>query len=104
MSEDASPRPAEQSPRLFAVRLWKEELAGGSEYRGTVRDVVTDAFRGFCHWADLVAFMVAPIEQDENARGRRDEGGSDVHRCEGGGSHPGSSFPRAPSRASVASW
>jgi hypothetical protein len=50
--------------RLFAVRLWKEELAGRSEYRGSVRDVTTDAFRGFRDWSDLVAFMVARLEQD----------------------------------------
>ena len=30
---------------LFAVRLWTEELAGGSEYRGSAREVVSGAFR-----------------------------------------------------------
>ncbi|HWH05994.1 MAG TPA: hypothetical protein VNT23_06130 [Gaiellaceae bacterium] len=57
--------------RLFAVRLWKEELAGRSEYRGSVRDVTTDAFRGFRDWSDLVAFMVARLEEHESARDTR---------------------------------
>ncbi len=33
--------------RLFVVRLWVEDVGGGSEYRGSVRDVGTDAFRCF---------------------------------------------------------
>ena len=32
---------------LFAVRLWKEELGSGSEYRGSARDVVSGAFCSF---------------------------------------------------------
>lgn len=71
---------ADPSARLFAVRLWKEQLAGGSEYRGSVRDVTTDAFRGFRDWSDLVAFMVARLEQDESARGTRAEEVGDVSR------------------------
>jgi hypothetical protein len=55
---DTAGRPAP----LFAVRLWKEELGGGSEYRGSVRDVTSGAFRSFRDWSDLVAFMVARIE------------------------------------------
>lgn len=43
--------------------MWKEELTGGPEYRGTVRDVATGAFRGFRDWSDLVAFVVARIEK-----------------------------------------
>ncbi len=62
------PRATKPAARLFAVRLWKEDLAAGSEYRGSVRDVMTDAFRGFRDWSDLVAFMVARIEQEESAR------------------------------------
>jgi len=61
--------------RLFAVRLWKEELGGGSEYRGSVRDVVTDGFSGFRDWSDLIAFMVARLEREESARVTRAEGG-----------------------------
>lgn len=59
--------------RAFAVRLWKEELAGGSEYRGSVRDVMTDGFRGFRDWSDLIAFMVARVEQDESVGTRKDQ-------------------------------
>ena len=58
------PRNARPAPCLFTVRLWKEELTAGSEYRGSVRDVKTDAFRGFSDWSDLVAFMVARIEHE----------------------------------------
>ena len=60
--------------RVFAVRLWKEELGGGSEYRGSVRDVTTGAFRGFRDWSDLVAFMVARIEERPRAEEVRDVG------------------------------
>ena len=33
-----------------------------------MRDVTTEAVRGFRDWSDLVAFMVARIEQDDGAR------------------------------------
>lgn len=68
ISGDEVERRAKPAARLFAVRLWKEELAGGSEYRGSVREVTTDAFRGFRDWSDLVAFMVSRLEQDERPR------------------------------------
>ena len=58
--------------RLFAVRLWKEELGGGSEYRGSVRDVTAGANRSFREWSDLIAFMVARIEA-ESVRGAGSE-------------------------------
>lgn len=67
------PYAANPAVRLFAVRLWKEELVDGSEYRGSVRDVITDGFRGFRDWSDLVAFMVARVEQDESDREGRAE-------------------------------
>jgi hypothetical protein len=63
--DEPSP-PPEPTVWFFAVRLWKEELSGGCEYRGTVRDVMTGAFRGFRDWADLAAFMVTRIEPGEN--------------------------------------
>jgi hypothetical protein len=70
---------SERSGRLFAVRLRKEDLTSHSEYRGTVRDVVTGAFRGFREWSDLVAFMVANVEKDSHPHsdkgGERDVGG-----------------------------
>ena len=69
-------RSARPAPCLFTVRLWKEELTGGSEYRGSVRDVRTSAFRGFRDWSDLVAFMVARVEQDESAQSGRGAGDS----------------------------
>ena len=69
MATDPSTRndapPAMPGARLFTVRLWKEELAGGREYRGSVRDVVSGRSRGFCEWSDLVAFMAARLEHEE---------------------------------------
>ncbi len=56
---------------LFAVRLWKEELGGGSEYRGSARDVISGAFCSFRAWSDLTAFMVARLEEDEPGRSRQ---------------------------------
>lgn len=70
-NRDQTAIPSSPAARLFAVRLWKEELADGSEYRGSVRDVTTDAFRGFRDWSDLVAFMVARVEQHESVRDTR---------------------------------
>jgi hypothetical protein len=58
---------------LFAVRLWKEDVAGGSEYRGSVRDIVSGAFCGFRHWSDLAVFMIARMEEDDpGQRGQRE--------------------------------
>ena len=65
---------------LFSVRLWKEEVATGPEFRGTVRDVVTGAFRNFRDWSDLAAFMVARMEETEGAHAAHSEGGGDAER------------------------
>lgn len=62
-----TPVTAAAAVHVFAVRLWKEELASGSEYRGSVRDVVGNSFRAFRDWSDLVAFMVARLEQGQGA-------------------------------------
>jgi hypothetical protein len=56
---------------LFTVRLWKEEAANGSEYRGSVRDTLSGAYRGFRDWSDLAAFMIERAEEDEP--GHRDQ-------------------------------
>ncbi|HEY7031762.1 MAG TPA: hypothetical protein VH482_10560 [Thermomicrobiales bacterium] len=58
--------------RLFAVRLWTEEVAGGHEYRGSARDVLGGAFRGFREWSDLIAFMVARMEEDVRKEARKE--------------------------------
>jgi hypothetical protein len=63
--------------RLFAVRLWREELDAGSDYRGSVRNLVSGASRGFRDWSAMVAFMVSHVEQEERA-GRPPEEVSDV--------------------------
>ncbi|HEX9697000.1 MAG TPA: hypothetical protein VGB64_11905 [Actinomycetota bacterium] len=69
---DASP-PGHQ----FVVRLWKEEMTGASEYRGIVRDVRTDAWKGFRDWSDLVAFMAGRLERADT------DGGASVVASEG---------------------
>jgi hypothetical protein len=55
--------PGQPGSHLFTVRLWKEEVEGGFEYRGAVRDVLCGAFRAFRRWADLTEFMTAQVEQ-----------------------------------------
>lgn len=66
---------AKARSHLFAVRLWKEEVAGDPEYRGNVRDVVNGAFRNFRDWSDLAAFMVARVEEGESDPAEPGEGG-----------------------------
>jgi hypothetical protein len=43
-------------------------VAGGWEYRGSVREVVSGAFRTFRSWTDLAAFMVERMEEGELVR------------------------------------
>jgi len=66
-------RAAGPRSHLFTVRLWKEKAANGSEYRGSVRDIVSGAFRNFRDWPDLAAFMIERVEEDEP--GTRDQRG-----------------------------
>ena len=54
--------------RLFAVRVWKHEVVGGSEYRGSVREVISGAFRNFRDWSELASFMMAQMEEDASVR------------------------------------
>jgi len=58
----------EARPRscLFTVRLWKQPGTGGSEYRGSVRKVISGANRNFRDWSELVSFMMAQMEGDES--------------------------------------
>jgi hypothetical protein len=67
MDGDAASGERERRARsqLFTVRLWKEVAAGGSEYRGSVRDVISGAFCSFRDWSDLAAFMIERVEEDE---------------------------------------
>jgi hypothetical protein len=64
-SDDREPRAVRPHSHLFAVRLWKEDLAEGSEYRGNARDIVSGAFRNFRDWPELVTFIIERLEQDE---------------------------------------
>jgi hypothetical protein len=76
-ADDRERSAARQGPHLFAVRLWKEQVAGGSEYRGSVREVVSGAFHSFRDWSELAAFMIEQVEEGENAQTRRTEGGKE---------------------------
>ena len=57
-----------QRSYLFTVRLWKEDVANGVEYRGKVRDVAGGVFHHFRHWSDLVSFLCARVDEDERTR------------------------------------
>jgi hypothetical protein len=50
---------------LFTVRLWKQAVEGGWEYRGSVREVMSGANRSFRDWSELAAFMVERVEEGE---------------------------------------
>lgn len=65
---------ARRRSHLFGVRLWEEEVAGGSEYRGTARDVASGAFRGFRDWSGLIDFMIERVQENDNAQVGRTEG------------------------------
>jgi hypothetical protein len=71
---DGAERTMRPRSRLFAVRLWTEDVAGGSEYRGSVRDVAGGAFRGFRDWSDLVGFMIERMQEDEHVQAERATG------------------------------
>jgi hypothetical protein len=43
--------------RLFTLRIWSEEVEGGVEQRGMVRDAASGAFRVFRSLADVPAFL-----------------------------------------------
>lgn len=58
---------------LFSVRLWREQVAGGSEYRGSVRDVISGAFCSFREWSDLAAFMIEQMEEDQPGQSEQGE-------------------------------
>jgi hypothetical protein len=64
-AEDRGSSAVRMRSRHFTVRLWKEQTAGGSEYRGSVRDAMGGAFLGFRDWSDMCAFMVQRMEEDE---------------------------------------
>lgn len=61
---------------LFTVRLWKQPVAGGSEYRGSVREVISGANRNFREWSELVSFMMAQMEEVESPLTGWAEGGT----------------------------
>jgi hypothetical protein len=46
--------------QLFTVRIRAE----GTEWRGSVRDVASGAFRNFREWSDLTSFLAAQVEEE----------------------------------------
>jgi hypothetical protein len=69
-------RTASTGSRLFAVRVWTEEVLGSLEYRGHVRDALSGAFCNFRDWSTLEAFLVERMREDENMSPARTEDGS----------------------------
>jgi hypothetical protein len=65
---------AKARSHLFAVRLWKHEAPGATAYRGSVREVLSGAFRNFRDWSELAAFMTSTMEGDESTRPDGTEG------------------------------
>ncbi len=61
---------------LDAVRVWKEDVAGGSEFRGSLREVVSGASHSFRDWPDLIVFMVEQVREVDNAQAGRMKGGT----------------------------
>jgi len=51
-----------------SITMRKEQTAGGSEYRGSVRDPIGGAFLGFRDSSDLCTFMIERMEEDETGR------------------------------------
>jgi hypothetical protein len=62
--------------RLFAVRVWKEPVLSGSEFRGSARDTLSGAFCNFRDWSSLAAFMIERMVEDEGGQVGRTEGGA----------------------------
>jgi hypothetical protein len=60
---------------LFLVRLWRAEVAGGAEYRGSVRDVTSGAWRNFRDWSDAQAFVMEQVEEHELDATTDEDGG-----------------------------
>jgi len=49
-------------------------VAGGAEYRGSVRDISSGAWRNFRDWSDVSAFMLTQVEEiDGPDRGQADQ-------------------------------
>jgi hypothetical protein len=74
-ADDGHDRAAKPRTRVFTVRLWTEGVAGRSEYRGTVQEIVSRSFHNFRDWSDLTAFMIERMEDNELAQ-TRNEGGA----------------------------
>jgi hypothetical protein len=62
--------PAAPRSTLFAVRIWREAVAGGTELRGSARDVVSGAFASFRTWTELETFLAARMGERARQGGR----------------------------------
>jgi hypothetical protein len=58
--------PSNGPPRLFTVRIWSEDAGAGGSRRGEVRDIATQAHRGFSRWEDLTAFLTEQLDRGTN--------------------------------------
>lgn len=65
---DAAP----QRSRLFTVRIWEEPSGDGIEHRGSVRNAVSGAHRGFRQWSELTAFLTDELDEDRVREGDHD--------------------------------
>jgi hypothetical protein len=63
-----------QHSRLFTVRIWTEEVAGGREYRGIVQEVTSRTTRSFRNWSDLTGFIIARMDGEDRSEEGRMEG------------------------------
>jgi hypothetical protein len=59
-------QPTTARSRLFFVRLWLEQVEGGVELRGNVRDAATGAFRAFRDLSELAAFLTDRAREHKN--------------------------------------
>ena len=66
-NDDRARQPPARRVHSFAIRLWNEEVTGGTELRGRVEDVHNGAYRGFRAWPDLIAFMLTRIDETEHS-------------------------------------
>jgi hypothetical protein len=60
---------------IFALRLWRVDTPGGVEYRGSVRDVVSGAWRHFRDWSDAQTFIMDRVDEYEHDLIANEDGG-----------------------------
>ena len=79
-------QPEERHPRthLFTVRLWVEPFADDQrEVRMQVKHVLSAETRYFRTWPDVVAFLLAKLQELEAARRREEGDPGEIHDFRG---------------------